>query len=289
MQNMNLFDISTIKQLIGRYGFNFSKSLGQNFLTARWVPDKIISLAQIDESTGVLEIGPGIGALTSELSKTAGRVVAVEIDKKLIPLLRETLGICSNVDIVNENILKTDLQALVSGYFEGLRPVVCANLPYNITTPVLSKLIEAGCFEKITVMVQKEVALRICSRPGTSEYGAFTVYINYHCMPEILFDVPPDCFIPRPGVTSSVISLTPKEKPDFVNDESMFFKIVRAAFAQRRKTLVNALSSCFGGKPDKTELARIISGCGYSEKIRGETLGIPEFAAISNAVGNAVS
>lgn len=286
---MNLFDISTIKQLIGRYGFNFSKSLGQNFLTARWVPDKIISLAQIDESTGVLEIGPGIGALTSELSKTAGRVVAVEIDKKLIPLLRETLGICSNVDIVNENILKTDLQALVSGYFEGLRPVVCANLPYNITTPVLSKLIEAGCFEKITVMVQKEVALRICSRPGTSEYGAFTVYINYHCMPEILFDVPPDCFIPRPGVTSSVISLTPKEKPDFVNDESMFFKIVRAAFAQRRKTLVNALSSCFGGKPDKTELARIISGCGYSEKIRGETLGIPEFAAISNAVGNAVS
>lgn len=285
---MDLSNINTIKALLNRHGFRLSKSLGQNFLTAAWVPRKIVEASLIDGETGVLEIGPGIGVLTRQLAEKAGKVAAVEIDKKLMPLLDETLRDCKNVTIINDNILKINIAALVGEVFEGVKPVVCANLPYNITTPILSALIDSKCFEKITVMVQKEVAERICSEPGTAEYGSFTVYINYHCEPEILFDVSPDCFIPRPRVTSSVITLVPKEKPDFVDNEKLFFQVVRAAFAQRRKTLVNTLFSVFGSKLDKAKLGGIIKACGLNEKIRGETLGIAEFAAISNSIGQAL-
>lgn len=285
---MDLSNIKTIKELLYRHGFRLSKSLGQNFLTAGWVTEKIAEASGIDSETGVLEIGPGIGVLTRRLAEKAGKVVAVEIDKKLMAILEETLRDFENVTIIYENILKISISALAVEFFGGLKPVVCANLPYNITTPVLSALIDSGCFEKITVMVQKEVADRICSRPGSAEYGSFSVYVNYHCRPEILFDVSPDCFIPQPKVTSSVITLIPKEKPDFVDNEKMFFRVVRAAFAQRRKTLVNSLYSVFGGKLDKAKLTEIIRACGHNENIRGETLGIVEFAAISNFIGQAL-
>ncbi|NLL39470.1 MAG: 16S rRNA (adenine(1518)-N(6)/adenine(1519)-N(6))-dimethyltransferase RsmA [Clostridiales bacterium] len=285
---MDLSNINTIKTLLSNHGIRLSKSLGQNFLTAPWVPKRIVEASMVDDETGVLEIGPGIGVLTRQLAEKAGKVVAVEIDKKLIPLLEETLMGCENVIIINDNILKINISALMSEALKGFEPVVCANLPYNITTPILTALIESGCFKRITVMVQKEVAGRICSEPGTAEYGSFTVYINYHCEPEILFNVSPDCFIPRPKVTSSVITLITKEKPDFVENEKLFFQVVRAAFAQRRKTLVNSLFSVFGSKLEKTMLVEIIKACGFNENIRGEILGISEFAAISNKIGKAL-
>ncbi|NLO48150.1 MAG: 16S rRNA (adenine(1518)-N(6)/adenine(1519)-N(6))-dimethyltransferase RsmA [Clostridiales bacterium] len=281
---MNLYDVKEIKALLNKYGFHFSKSLGQNFLTAKWVTEQMIRCSGIDDNTGVLEIGPGIGALTKELSLTASKVVAVELDKKLIPLLAETLGDVKNVAVIQNNILKTDLSNLAAEHFDGLKPVICANLPYNITTPVLSALIDAKCFEKITVMVQKEVAERICARPGTGAYGAFSVYIQYHTQPKTHFTVPPDCFIPRPSVTSAVISLTMCPPPGFVDSEAVFFKVVRAAFAQRRKTLCNALFTVFGQTLNKTFLAKILTDNGFDEKLRGENLSIPEFATIANAV-----
>ncbi len=281
---MDLYNINEIKALLYKYGFHFSKSLGQNFLTAKWATEQMILCSGIGKDAGVLEIGPGVGVLTKELSAAASLVVAVELDKKLIPLLKETLGDKKNVAVINGNILKTDLNKLVTEYFAGLKPMVCANLPYNITTPALSALIDVKCFDKITVMVQKEVAERICAKPGTAEYGAFTVYVNYHTLPETHFTVPPDCFIPRPSVTSAVISLTRRDPPHFVESEAVFFRIVRAAFAQRRKTLVNALSSFFGNTPDKAVLIEILRENGFDEKLRGEILSIPEFTVIANAV-----
>jgi 16S rRNA (adenine1518-N6/adenine1519-N6)-dimethyltransferase len=266
---MNLYDVQVIKPLLQKYGFHFSKALGQNFLIAGWVTKKMVECAGIDRNSGVLEIGPGIGVLTKELAEAAGVVVAVELDHKLIPLLHETLSGYDHITVLHQNIMKTDLREIAANYFKDTVPSVCANLPYQITSPVLSALIEANCFEKITVMIQKEVAQRICARPGTPEYGAFTVYVNYHMQPNPLFDVSPDCFLPRPSVTSSVILLTKKEKPDFVEDESEFFKTVRAAFAQRRKTLVNALFSVYGNRLAKPTLTQILLDKGFDEKIRG--------------------
>ncbi len=282
---MNLTDLKTIQPLMEKHGFHFSKSLGQNFLVRQWVPERILEVSGASPATGVLEIGPGIGVLTQELCRQAARVVSVELDTALLPVLDETLAEFDNVQIINQDVMKTDIPALVQEHFAGLTPIACANLPYNITTPVLTKLLDSGCFPQITVMIQREVAKRICARPGTADYGAFTVYVNFYADPEICFDVPPDCFLPRPKVTSSVIRLRAKEAPKDLEDKQMFFNLVKASFAQRRKTLVNGLATLFSGKLDKNEITEVLQQCGFSPMVRGETFGIPEFVTLSNAFG----
>ncbi len=278
---MDLCNINEIKALLARHGFRFSKSMGQNFLIESWVPQDIAESSGAKEGYGVLEIGPGIGPLTKELAKRANRVVSVELDQSLLPILKETMEPYPNSEIVSGDILKVDIPVLVQEKFQGLTPIVCANLPYNITSPVLTALIEAGCFHAITVMIQREVAQRICANPGTSEYGAFSVYCQYHTSPKILFDVPPECFLPAPKVTSSVLRMIPKEKPVEVDDEAHFFRVVRAAFAQRRKTLLNSLMTSFGGEFTKEELANAIADCDFQPNIRGERLSIQDFAMLS--------
>ncbi len=280
---MNLTDYNEIRSLLARHGFRFSKSLGQNFLTAAWVPERIAEEAGLDETVGVLEVGPGIGCLTEQLSKRAGRVLSVELDPSLRPILAETLTGCENVEVLFGDVLKQDLPALVSECFPGLTPVVCANLPYNVTSPVLTALIESGCFARITVMIQREVAKRICARPNTSDYGAFTLFVQWHCETEILFDVPPSCFVPQPKVTSSVIRLTRREKPPVaVADEALLFKVIRAAFNQRRKTLVNALNAGLGLPKEVTE--KVLISRGFDPKIRGEVLDLGGFAKITDEI-----
>lgn len=278
---MDLCDIQQIKALLARHGFRFSKSMGQNFLIQSWVPRDIAEASGAGPGAGVLEIGPGIGPLTTQLAQRADRVVAVELDRSLQPILAETLADRPNVSVVYGDVLKTDLPALAAERFQGLRPLVCANLPYNITTPVITAFLEAGCFQTITVMIQREVARRICAAPGAGDYGAFSVFCQYHARTELLFDVPPDCFIPAPKVTSSVLRLTPKEPPAEVDDPEHFFRVVKAAFAQRRKTLLNGLTSAFGSQYSKEELSAMITACGLPAGIRGERLGIPEFARLS--------
>ncbi len=278
---MDLCDIQDIKALLGRHGFHFSKSMGQNFLIEGWVPRDIAQASGADRGFGVLEVGPGIGPLTVQLAQRADRVVSVELDKALYPVLDETLKGYDNVEIVPGDIMKLDIPALVSEKLHGLSPIACANLPYNITTPVITAMLECGCFQAITVMIQREVALRICAQPGSSDYGAFSVFCQYHAHCERLFDVGPECFLPAPKVTSSVIRLTPRPKPEEVEDEQAFFRVVRAAFAQRRKTLLNSLSSVLGATHDKDALRAAIIDCGLSEDIRGERLGIAEFAALA--------
>ena len=275
---------AVIRELLAKYGFHFSKSKGQNFLTQRWVPERIVCASGIDKTCGVIEIGPGFGPLTQELCQKAGKVVAIEVDQTLQPVLRETVGEFSNLEILFADALKTDLPAMVADEFSGLRPVACANLPYYITSPVLTKLLESRCFSLITVMVQREVAQRICASPGSRDYSAFTVLCNYHAQPELLFDVPASCFFPQPKVTSAVVCLKVRtEPPAELLDEHTFFRTVRAAFAQRRKTLLNALSSGFS-ELGKSELAETLHTCSISPMVRGETLDIPSFAALSNAL-----
>ena len=280
---MDLCDIREIKSLLARHGFHFSKSMGQNFLIQSWVPRDIAAASGAEPGVGVLEIGPGIGPLTDRLAGLADRVAAVELDRSLLPVLAETMAGHDNVEIVPGDILKLDVPALVGEKLAGLTPIVCANLPYNITTPVLTALLEARCFASITVMIQREVARRICAAPGTPDYGAFSVYCQVHAGTELLFDVPPDCFLPAPKVTSSVLRLTPRPLPAEIEDAAFFFRVVRAAFAQRRKTLLNALGAAFGGQVSKEELAGLLAGCGLPPDVRGERLGIPEFAALARA------
>ena len=284
---MDLCDIREIKALLARHGFHFSKSMGQNFLIQSWVPRDIAAASGAGPGVGVLEIGPGIGPLTDRLAGLADRVAAVELDRSLLPVLAETMAGHDNVEIVPGDILKLDVPALVGEKLAGLTPIVCANLPYNITTPVLTALLEARCFASITVMIQREVARRICAAPGTPDYGAFSVYCQVHAGTELLFDVPPDCFLPAPKVTSSVLRLTPRPLPAEIEDEAFFFRVVRAAFAQRRKTLLNALGAAFGGQFPKEELAGLLDACGLPPDVRGERLGIPEFAALARALRQA--
>lgn len=281
----DLTNIDNIRDILSRHGFRFSKSLGQNFLAADWVPERIAEEAGLAEDVGVLEVGPGVGCLTAELSKRAGKVLSVEMDKRLMPVLAETLAGCENVEVLFGDVLKQDIPALMDESFPGLRRAACANLPYSVTSPVLTELINARCFESITVMVQREVARRICAAPDTEDYGAFSVFCQWKCETEILFDVGPECFIPRPKVTSSVIRLIPREKPPVqTDDEELFFRVVRSAFNQRRKTLVNALSSGFAEIP-KTELEKSVISCGFPPNIRGEVLGINDFAQIADYIG----
>jgi len=260
--------------------------MGQNFLIEEAVPRRIAECAGVD-GAGVLEIGPGIGALTAQLAARAEKVVPVELDRSLAPLLEETLAGYENVEIVFGDILKTDVAALLDEKLSGLRRCVCANLPYNITTPVLTKLINTGGFESITVMVQREVARRIAAAPGTADYGAFSVFISFYTEPEILFDVSPDCFMPQPKVWSSVVKLHIRKDPfPEIPDRQAFFSVVRAAFAQRRKTLLNCLSFACGSRFSRQELADMIASCGISPGARGETLGIPEYALLAEKLGN---
>ena len=281
---MNLCDIDQIKALLARHGFRFSKSMGQNFLIADWVPRQIAQASGAHRDVGVLEIGPGIGCLTRELAKRADRVVSVELDRSLLPILAETLAGCPNAEVISGDILKTDISALIGEKFGGLTPIACANLPYNITTPAITALIEAGCFASITVMIQREVAKRISAAPGTADYGAFSVYCQYYTAPELLFEVPPDCFIPAPKVTSAVVRMVPRPAPAEVDDPEHFFRVVKAAFALRRKTLLNSLSANLGGQYTKQALSAAIQACGLPAGIRGERLSIPQFAQLSRAL-----
>lgn len=282
--SMELTDIDQIKALLGRHGFRFSKALGQNFLTAAWVPEEIADSALLDESTGVLEVGPGIGCLTRELSRRAGKVLSVELDQALKPILAETLADCENVALLYGDVLRQDLSALAEEYFPGMRRAVCANLPYTVTSPLLTAFIEAECFDTITVMIQREVARRICAAPGSGDYGAFGIFVQWHMETELLFDVPPSCFIPQPKVTSSVIRLRRRsEHPAEVRDEALLFRIIRAAFNQRRKTLVNALASQLG-IVTKEQAAQAIANCGFDTRIRGEVLNMGGFAKISDEI-----
>lgn len=281
---MRLTDINDIKSLLVSHGFRFSKSMGQNFLTAAWVPEDIAEAAQLDGNTGVLEVGPGIGCLTEQLALRAGKVVAVELDNALRPVLKQTLAGKDNVEIIFGDVLKQDIKGLVSEKMQGLRPVVCANLPYNVTSPLITAFLEAECFDSVTVMIQREVAKRICAKPATADYGAFTVLVNWYAEPEMLFDVPPSCFIPQPKVTSSVIRLKTRSAPPVeVKDKALFFRVVRAAFGMRRKTLTNALSANFN-ELNKADIENLLTACGFDPKIRGEVLPIGDFAAISDAI-----
>ena len=282
---MNLLtDINYIHDLLARHGFRFSKSLGQNFLTASWVPEDIAESALLDENTGVLEIGAGVGCLTRELSARAGKVVCVELDRALEPILAETLIGCKNVEMVYGDILKQNIPALVAEKLNGLRPVVCANLPYNVTTPLITAFLTAGCFDTVTVMIQREAAHRLCARPGTADYGLLTVLTAWYAELELLFDVPPHCFVPAPKVTSTVVRLRMRSAPPAdVQDEALLFAVVRAAFSQRRKTLVNALAAGVPGC-DKARAAAAVAACGFDARVRGETLDLAQFAALSNAL-----
>ena len=220
---MDLCNINEIKALLARHGFHFSKAKGQNFLTQNWVPREIVARAGIDETCAALEVGPGIGPLTQELCRSAKKVIAIEVDRSLQPVLAETMAGNENLEIIFGDVLKTDIRALVAEEFAGLRPVACANLPYYITTPILAALLESRAFESITVMVQKEVAQRIAAPAGKGDYGAFSVFCQYYAVPELLFDVPPSCFIPQPKVTSAVLKLTMRTEPvREIRDEALF-------------------------------------------------------------------
>ena len=278
---MNLCDIREIKALLARHGFHFSKSMGQNFLIADWVPRNIAESAQLDQNCAVLEIGPGIGPLTQQLARQAGKVAAVELDSSLLPILSETLADYSNVEIISGDVMKLDVSTFIADKFSGFTVKVCANLPYNITTPVITKLLEADCFQSITVMVQREVARRICAAPGESDCGAFSVFCQYHAKCELLFEVPPDCFLPAPKVTSAVVRLIPYAAPPVDGRQEEIFAVVKAAFAQRRKTLLNALSAAYGSRFSKEQLRKVILDCGLSETIRGERLGLEQFAELA--------
>ena len=276
-----------VEALLRRHGFRLSKARGQNFLIDRGVPRAIAEASGANETNGVLEIGPGIGALSSELCRRAGKVVAVELDTALPPILEETMAAFSNFSLVTGDVLGIDLAALSRERFAGLRPIVCANLPYHIPTPALTAILEAKCFESLTVLVQREVAQRVCARPGTPAYGAFSVFMQYYTEPELCFEVPPEKFLPAPKVTSAVLRAAVRAVPPVeVADEAFFFRVVYAAFALRRKTLVNSLTTSFGAL-GKARLAELAASCGLAENVRGEWLGLEEFARLAAALWEA--
>ena len=281
---INVCDINVMKPLLAEHGFHFSKAKGQNFLTQKWVPESIAMDAGVDKTAGVLEIGPGIGPLTQQLCLRAEKVCAVELDNRLKPILDLTVGEFDNLEIIWNDVLKLDIPALVAEKFAGLRPMACANLPYYITSPILTALLEAECFDSVTVMVQKEVAQRIAAAPGAADYSAFTVFCQNYAEPKLLFDVPAHCFLPQPKVTSAVIQLkVRKERGWDIADSDIFFRTVKASFAMRRKKLSNGLASGFP-ELGKTGAAEVIAACGFDENVRGETLSIPEFARIANEI-----
>ena len=289
---MRLTDLSVIREIMSRHGVSFQKKFGQNFLISPQVPERIAEAACGDGACGILEIGPGIGTLTRELSCRAAKVVALEIDTALIPILNETLADCKNTAVINQDVMKCDLDELVEREFlsQGLRVSVAANLPYYITTPILMKLVESRLpFDTITVMIQKEVAVRLCAPAGDSEYGAITASLSYYGRVERLFTVPAGCFLPAPKVDSAVVRITlHKQPPVSVKDESMLFKTIRGAFAQRRKTLANSLSTEFAAL-GRENIASAIVAAGLEPSVRGERLSLEDFARLSDALSDALS
>ena len=280
-------EITPVKctELIKKYGFSVRKKYGQNFLTDEGILESIVSEAEISKEDIVLEIGPGLGALTVYLLNAAKKVIAVEVDKMLIPILKETLAGAKNLVLINDDILKTDFDTLISEHAPEAKVKVVANLPYYITTPVVIKLLEkAPVIESITVMVQKEVAGRMCSKPGSKAYGALSLAVSYYSKPEIVLDVSRNCFIPRPDVDSSVIKLDiyePEARPVKTDDPEKMFALIRAAFDQRRKTLANAVSNSSNLGYTREDVLAALKEMGLPENIRGEALSLPEFARLS--------
>ena len=283
----NLGNPKNTIEIIQKYEFMFQKKFGQNFLIDTHVLEKIISAAGITKDDCVLEIGPGIGTMTQYLAENAGHVVAVEIDRNLIPILKETLADYDNVTVINEDILRVDIKALAEEYNGGKPIKVVANLPYYITTPIIMGLFESGVpIDNITVMVQKEVADRMKEGPGSKDYGALSLAVQYYAEPEIVANVPPNCFIPRPNVGSAVIRLTRhKEMPVEVKDPVLMFKIIRASFNQRRKTLQNGLGNAPELPYTKEQIAVAITEMGLTPTIRGEALSLAQFAQLSDILG----
>ena len=283
----NLRNPKNTIEIIQKYEFMFQKKFGQNFLIDTHVLEKIISAAGITKDDCVLEIGPGIGTMTQYLAENAGHVVAVEIDRNLIPILKETLADYDNVTVINEDILRVDIKALAEEYNGGKPIKVVANLPYYITTPIIMGLFESGVpIDNITVMVQKEVADRMKEGPGSKDYGALSLAVQYYAEPEIVANVPPNCFIPRPNVGSAVIRLTRhKEMPVEVKDPALMFKIIRASFNQRRKTLQNGLGNAPELPYTKEQIAAAIAEMGLTPTIRGEALSLAQFAQLSDILG----
>lgn len=283
-------DISTprrTKEIISRHGFSFKKSLGQNFLIDQNILYKIVEAAGLDEDKGALEIGPGIGALTEKLAQTAGTVTAVEIDQRLIPILREVLEPYGNVRVHHGDVLKVDLHELFREDFGDVSKVsVVANLPYYVTTPILMKLLEEKLpLENIVVMIQKEVAERMAAAPGSKDYGSLSIAVQYYSEPKLVCIVPHTVFIPQPNVESAVIRLAVREQPPVrVEDERFFFEVVQASFAQRRKTIANNLKSRFFPGEGRERLEQLLQEAGIEPSRRGETLSIEEYARLSNVL-----
>ena len=284
-----LTDLSVIRALCEKYDFALSKGFGQNFIINPGIPTKIVDASGVDKRYGVIEIGPGIGVLTEQLCKRADKVVSIEVDKRLPPILAETMAEYENFKLVLEDVLKVDLRTLLAEEF-GDKPVaVCANLPYYITSPILMRLLEEKLpIRNITVMVQKEVADRMQAGPGKKDYGALSLAVQYYSHPEIVVNVPPSCFMPQPKVGSSVISLKRYEKPVVdVDDEKLMFKIIRASFNQRRKTLANGLNNFGGMGLTKEQIQQSIEALGVPVNVRGEALSLAQFAQLSNIIGAA--
>lgn len=279
---MDLTSPRTIRSIQEKFGFTFKKGLGQNFLTSQNVLEEIVDAAEID--SGVIEVGPGFGVLTSELAKNSDKVVTIEIDERLIDVLEYTLADYDNVKIVNADILKLDLHKLIQEEFGNEKVSIAANLPYYITTPIITKLLEEKLpLKNIVVMVQKEVALRMAAKPSSKDYGAITVLCQYYTEPSVVTNVPASLFVPPPKVDSAVLRLKIRENPAVhVTDEKMFFRVVKAAFSQRRKTLLNCLCSNFSFP--KEEMSALLEGVGITPSRRGETLSLQEFADISDAI-----
>ncbi len=282
----NLSSTKVLKEIIDKYNFRFNKNLGQNFLIDSNILDTIVDASVIEKNTGIIEIGPGIGVLTQSLAEKAEKVVAIEVDTRLIPILEDTMGIYPNVKIIHGDALKVDMENILQQEFKGMDVKVVANLPYYITTPIIMGLLEKRLnISSLVVMIQKEVAQRMIAQPGKKDYGALSVAVQYYTKPSIVTTVSPHCFMPQPKVESTVIRLDILKEPSVnVEDEKRFFKVVKAAFGQRRKTLINALTNSGSFKISKADLKVLLNKLGIEEKQRGETLSIVQFADLSNAI-----
>ena len=281
---MNLTDINTVKKILSRHGFSFSKALGQNFIINPDVCPEMARLSGIEPGCGVIEIGPGIGVLTVELAKIAEKVVAIELDTRLIPVLAQTLSDYRNVEVINADVLKTDLVDIINTHFAGKKVYICANLPYYITSPIIMYLLESRLpVEAITVMVQKEAAERLCAPVGNRDSGAITVAVNYYAKAKRLFGVDKNSFTPAPKVDSEVMRLDIRKEPEIeLLDEKFFFSVVKAAFSQRRKTAINGISSGMGIAKDK--ITKALEECNLSPTVRAEALTMQQLAALANSL-----
>lgn len=280
---MELCDRRTIEELLTRHGFRFAKSMGQNFLIEGWVPRDTAAVCGVDEHCGVLEIGPGIGPLTQQLCRRAGKVVSVELDERLYPVLGETMAAFDNFTLLKGDAMELDFPAVVAAHFQGLRPILCANLPYNITTPILEKCIFSRCFESLTVLIQAEAAARICATEKDKEHSVLSLQMQYYTAPQIAFTVEPSCFFPAPKVTSAVLHCPVRKTPPVeVVSEQALWRTVKGGFALRRKTLVNSLQTAY--PLTKEQLTDIVTACGLSPTVRGEKVSLEEYARLANAL-----